>query len=85
MTDEWRKKAACRGLPIAEAVETFHPRGQWPDKHRAQDICAVCTVQAECLHYVLVTVRSGDDHGIWAGTNKSQRAKMRHEMLQEAS
>ena len=80
MQQSWRDRAACRSM----GPRVFFPKSL-ADKQEAAAACAVCRVSEECLHWVLVNVRSGDDYGTWAGTNKSQRARLRTRLLQEAS
>lgn len=79
----WQKRAACRG---ADGNLFFPPMqakgGPTPATFtaKAREICARCPVQAECLDWVLRNVRSSDDHGTWASTNRNQRAAMRKRM-----
>lgn len=40
---------------------------------RARQVCAACTVRAECLAYRLVTTSGHSDEGIWGGTTDLER------------
>lgn len=78
----WRDRAAC----IGEDRRIFFPTGHGSGGQvEAKKVCARCPVQAECLDWVLRNVRQGDDYGIWSGTNKNERAKLRKDLLREAS
>jgi WhiB family redox-sensing transcriptional regulator len=65
----WHRWAACRG----EAPDTF-VGGRGANYIRARELCAECTVRAECLAYALA-----DEElvGLWAGTSDSQRRALR--------
>ena len=58
----WQSLAECRGEP----VEMFIPDHGGPSA-RAKQLCARCTVRAECLKYTLAIP---DLVGYWAGTNE---------------
>lgn len=59
---------------------TSDPEGWFPDKSardahaRAVALCNTCPVGVECLEYA---VREGQVEGIWGGTTKRERARMR--------
>jgi WhiB family transcriptional regulator, redox-sensing transcriptional regulator len=65
----WHTVGACRG----ERVEMFIPDRGGPTA-RAKQLCARCTVRAECLRYALAVP---DLVGYWAGTNERERRKLR--------
>jgi WhiB family redox-sensing transcriptional regulator len=65
----WQTVGACRG----ERVEMFIPDRGGPTA-RAKQLCARCTVRAECLRYALAVP---DLVGYWAGTNERERRKLR--------
>ena len=65
----WQTLAACRG----ERVEMFIPDRGAPTA-RAKQLCARCTVRAECLKYALAVP---DLVGYWAGTNERERRRLR--------
>jgi len=65
----WQALAECRGEP----VEMFIPDRGGPTT-RAKQMCARCTVRAECLKYALAIP---DLVGYWAGTNERERRRLR--------
>jgi WhiB family redox-sensing transcriptional regulator len=65
----WQTLAACQG----ERVEMFIPDRGGPTA-RAKQLCARCTVRAECLRYALAVP---DLVGYWAGTNERERRRLR--------
>jgi WhiB family redox-sensing transcriptional regulator len=65
----WQTLAECRG----ERVEMFIPDRGGPTA-RAKQLCARCTVRAECLRYALAIP---DLVGYWAGTNERERRRLR--------
>jgi WhiB family redox-sensing transcriptional regulator len=65
----WQTLGACRG----ERVEMFIPDRGGPTA-RAKQLCARCTVRAECLRYALAVP---DLVGYWAGTNERERRRLR--------
>lgn len=72
----WRELAACDG----EDVEVFFPVGVagpavW-QVSQAKAICAGCPVREECLSFAL---RTGQDHGIWAGLTAEERRALRRD------
>lgn len=73
---EWQVKAECRGPQAA----VFYPPGgseRWDEKRarelRAKAICDQCVVVGRCLEFA---VDGGEFHGIWGGTNESERRVM---------
>ncbi|MGW4639100.1 WhiB family transcriptional regulator [Sphaerisporangium sp. NPDC004334] len=66
----WLRRAACRG----EDPELFFPisaKGPGYAQHeRAKAVCRRCPVRNACLDYA---VRTGQEHGIWGGTDPDER------------
>lgn len=77
MTD-WEDRAACHGLPRADADDFFaHPSEQ--DKiGRALAVCKTCPVKGACLRDALAWPASMD-HWIRGGLTEEQRAEMRRD------
>lgn len=65
---DWMTDGACREVP---------PRLMFPtgpaDSAKGQQVCARCTVRAECLEYALV---NRIDHGTWGGANERERRRL---------
>ena len=88
MTDndnDWRKKAACRGLTEDKGFDWFPARGRYitarvgsnpsGEIQTLLDICNSCSVREPCLEQAL---RTGDA-GIWGGTSSRQRRAIKKE------
>ena len=70
MTINWRTQAACRGLD----TNLFFPeRGDLTAAIEAKNVCAGCTVTADCWHEVMTMPSDHAQHGIWAGTSPKER------------
>lgn len=70
---EWRQRAACRGMSPAEVDRIFFPpvkTGRTIDATAARAICDPCPVRAECLTYA---IEAGEREGIWGGLTPRQR------------
>ena len=68
-TQEWRRRAACRGKP----TWVFFPgRHDYVVLRAALAICRSCPVRSECL-----AAHMGEPDGIWGGTSGKQRRAMR--------
>jgi WhiB family redox-sensing transcriptional regulator len=69
-TRNWRLAAACRWSD----PDLFFPlssSGRSLDQvARAKEVCAGCTVRAECLAFAL---RTSQAHGVWGGTSEQER------------
>jgi WhiB family transcriptional regulator, redox-sensing transcriptional regulator len=65
---EWRKWAACRGVP-----ELFFSYDEERVAH-ARAICDGCPVRQECLQTALADRRL---YGVWGGTTEAQREAIR--------
>lgn len=63
---EWAAMAACKGVP----QEWFFPDQRWHQYRKAREVCAQCSVLAECRAY---TARTMPEYGGWAGTSPRQR------------
>lgn len=65
-SQQWRRKAACRGLELKTFYSEMNPL--------RKSTCAGCTVREECLAYVL---KSEDQlrwrSGFWAGMSALER------------
>lgn len=67
----WFSEAACRGTD----PDLFFPsRGENYETKAAKQVCAECTVCAQCLEYAL---QAGIKHGIFGGTSERERRRMR--------
>jgi WhiB family redox-sensing transcriptional regulator len=65
---EWRRFAACRGLPTA----LFYPRPDAP-AGEALAVCSRCPVRAVCEQHA---VAEGEEFGIWGGRTETERARI---------
>ena len=74
MNQEWRKDAACWGVPIDVFIgseeETWNPERM----DVALKYCNVCPVKQECLQYAL---DNKINVGIYGGTSWRQRKLMK--------
>lgn len=66
--EAWMMRGLCRG---ANPGEFFPSDGVGVEL--AQRICAVCTVQADCLEYALV---HRIEHGVWGGASERERRRI---------
>ena len=71
--NDWRARAACRGLD----PEMFFSSDDLPNKQdridreaAAKAVCARCPVRRECLDYAIA---AGERYGIWGGLNPQER------------
>lgn len=62
----WQDSARCAGA----GLELFFPDGG--DTRRAKAFCAGCPVWGDCLTYGI-----DEDHGVWGGLNRAERARLR--------
>lgn len=70
----WRQDALCRNI---DPDVFFPPLGG--SSREAKRICAMCSVKAECLEFVL-ELESKDSHlqsGIYAGLSSKERRALR--------
>lgn len=70
------KEGACVGKPQAGFFMDTPSRSD-PKMLAALECCKVCPVRQPCLEYAL-GLPWGIDFGIWGGTNRNQRKKMRN-------
>ena len=75
----WPRRAACRGRTELMFPSKIAPDG-WPIADEtpskvalAKDVCAGCTVKAECLDAAL----EADEVGIWGGMSTAERKRLR--------
>lgn len=69
----WQQSAACRGLgPDLFFIDRGEPARD------AQDVCAACTVRAECLEAGL-----HEKWGVWGETTELERRRIRRARNQE--
>lgn len=68
---EWRTQAACRGI---DPAFFFPERGDFEAMNAAKDVCATCTVTADCLEYALVI---NERDGVFGGTSSRERRRLR--------
>ena len=72
----WASKANCK----KKGPTIFYPERDEPSLHRmvreAKAICALCTVQAECLDYAL----RNEAIGIWGGKTDQERRRIRSQL-----
>lgn len=67
---QWTGTPACRGLD----PEMFFPeRGDHPTVRGAKEVCAGCSVRAECAEYAL----HHEKIGIWGGLSERERRVIR--------
>lgn len=80
VTTEWRDLAACRD----SEPSLFFPIGSTGPAIEqiasAKQICAVCTVQEDCLQYAL---ESNQESGVWGGFAEDERRRLRKRWLAE--
>ncbi|MGQ0849568.1 MAG: WhiB family transcriptional regulator [Actinomycetota bacterium] len=76
----WRELAACRD----SEPSLFFPIGSTGPAveqiEAAKMICAVCTVQEDCLQYAL---ESNQESGVWGGYAEDERRRLRKRWLAE--
>lgn len=72
MSEDWRRLAACRGMPTG----LFYLDGPGAGQRykSARRICSGCPVVAECLAYALAHESDfRTRHGVWGGKSPAQR------------
>ncbi len=73
----WRDDAVCRGFDIA----VFFPdEGDEAAIAHAKEICSTCPVLQDCLAFA---VEHNQTEGIWGGTTRQERRRLRRLWLQE--
>jgi WhiB family transcriptional regulator, redox-sensing transcriptional regulator len=81
VNEHWTDWAACRGVDpeLFYPVSVAGPALEQVD--RAKEVCARCSVTADCLAWAL---RAGEPAGIWGGTTPEERRYLRLEPLPAA-
>ncbi|WP_331762786.1 WhiB family transcriptional regulator [Streptomyces anulatus] len=71
----WRANAVCQD----EDPDLFFPIGTTGpavvQAEEAKAVCRRCPVMEICLQWALV---SGQDHGVWGGTDEEDRRRIKH-------
>lgn len=70
---DWHIRAACRGPQAPVFYPPTHTEKRSEKRLRelrAKEICATCSVIAECRAYALGV---GEQHGIWGGLSEKER------------
>ncbi len=71
---DWRGRGAC----TQEDPELFFPIGNTGPAllqiEEAKAVCRRCPVMERCLQWAL---ESGQEHGVWGGTDEDERRRMR--------
>lgn len=70
--ERWKRQANCLGVD----PDLFYP-GRGEPTRDARQVCAGCTVRADCLAYAL---RNHEKHGIWGGLSERERERLRREL-----
>jgi WhiB family redox-sensing transcriptional regulator len=65
---QWMDDALCRQID----AELFFPEASRVP-HDARRACSLCAVTTDCLSFAL----KNDVDGVWGGTTRAQRAKIR--------
>jgi WhiB family redox-sensing transcriptional regulator len=74
---EWMLEAGCRGMGNRIF---FSERAT--DRALAKSICAQCAVQEECRQFAMESAAAGhEEHGVWGGTDKTERGRLRNEVV----
>lgn len=76
-TRSWRDEAACNDT---DPALFFPDDGDVIGAERAKSICGGCPVTDSCLSYALETNQT---EGIWGGTSKGERRRLRRQLLKE--
>jgi WhiB family transcriptional regulator, redox-sensing transcriptional regulator len=66
--DNWRERAACRGVDPS----VFYPTSE-KEEEPARSICGACAVKAYCLDYAIA---NKEKDGIWGGLNEKERRRI---------
>ena len=83
--NDWRNKAACKGLTEDKGYDWFPARGRYVTTRQGSqvsgetktllDICDRCPVKIECAEYAI----THNLPGIWGGLSSRQRRAMKRE------
>ncbi len=75
----WRDDSVCRGFDIS----VFFPdESDATAIAHAREICGSCPVQDDCVSYA---VENNQNEGIWGGTTRQERRKLRRLWLRDLS
>lgn len=72
--EDWRRQAACAGLPAELWFPEVTDDGEDNHGTEGKRICADCPSQIACLDFA---IRSNQQHGIWGGVGKDRRLRVR--------
>lgn len=70
MKQPWRAKAACNGL---DPTIFYPPSDDDEDAAQAKAVCAVCSVQSDCLEHAL---GFREKEGIWGAATERERRRL---------
>ena len=73
LSTEWCKWGVCAQ---ATDPDVFYSNGS-TGQETAKGLCASCPVRSECLEFALMAFVPTDDHGIWGGTTRDERKRLR--------
>ena len=76
-TVSWRDWAACRD---SDPAVFFPDNGNAVGIERAKQVCGSCAVTEECVSYAVGTNQT---EGIWGGTTRGERRRLRRRRLKE--
>ncbi len=79
-TTEWRELSACRDSDPTLFFPIGTTGGAIEQIEAAKQICAMCTVQEDCLQYAL---ESNQEAGVWGGYAEDERRRLRKRWLAE--
>jgi WhiB family transcriptional regulator, redox-sensing transcriptional regulator len=65
---DWQQDSLCRGVE----PEVFFPVSE-DDAWRAKEICAMCSVQQQCL---VKSLQNRERYGVWGGVTEKERQDM---------
>ncbi len=66
--EDWQQQSLCRGVD----PEVFFPISE-DDAWRAKEICAMCSVQQQCL---VNSLQNRERYGVWGGVTEKERQDM---------
>lgn len=79
---DWRAHSACKD----EDPELFFPIGNTGPAllqiEEAKAVCRNCPVMERCLQWAL---ESGQEHGVWGGTDEDDRRRMKRRAARQRS
>lgn len=74
--EQWQEHAACHELGARLFFRTAGDRapGRGRRDAAAEEVCALCPVQRECLRHAL---KAGEPAGLWGGLTERERRRLR--------